>query len=1099
MTTPTTTINANAGIIATSLRETVFLSSTGDVLVCTTANHRHGLSMDNDDDYRPDGFGGNNLNGRENGVNYNSHRAALAGNDHGMTTTIMTANYNNNRHHDDNCCYKQKKSQQRPDVNVQSEEEVMACCCHPEGLCGGDNHVVVSVSSHSGEEEATTKLRLLSIDNNNHLTTSATATATAVDSVKQLNIPAAATQPFTSNADELKNKKGIVACTDSSDNITHHDENKDDRINNNTTTLSMKTMSTSIEEYDTFNRNANNMMPLGEEEADDLCNNDDSWYHNLAGDDTNNQHQQQQSSYNHISPTPIMSFDYSSYYEPSTPEHKPLLFGSGHEKEAMNNNNSSVGANGKKRNISMPNLFANPDNHHDAAAVNHIPLQQQTVTVKSSSDDPIRNSTIAQSKKTVPPSSSSLQNQQQSSSTTNYNNNNAMPLSSVPTFLNHLSQVTITRISAHPQGQHVLLVSNEGMLFSFGSNEHGQLGTGRNSRQHQQKQLQQQQYNDDAYYVKEPTLITPLLENGGKTVHCAAGVDYSLVVVRTERSRIMNANKNRRRQQQQQQFSSFQKKNAASSSSNNNTTTSTDTSTSPSSPTSASLKEFKTAHEQMYAFGCNDNNKLGLLDPEKKQTTTNEYEPSTRRRRRKNRDSTDSNTNDNIHSSPEPAELISSPTSTGLLDSPDSLASMASTDVYLPRRTALHCEVILKNDGSDYHHHAQQQFLHNHDTKVASSTTTPSSLPYGIVSVAAAKHHSAAVVKRPCGSVELYTWGRGEEGQLGLFTPPDNNSSTMDPSSSPSRGWESLCCTSMEHNTDASTLNSLIDEDVSLNGGVTKTQSHVSIATPHYVGRPTLVPSLSLLLSPEQSSHPPLHPPSKFRPHSPRKNHPKKNSPIKNGEQQQLSSVLVESEYVVKVALGHSCTHVVTSTGRWLVFGSNVNGLLALGGNITNAYQPVEVELPMAFGHEKVSSVSIGDTHGIALARSGRAFTWGTSSHDALGLGNKRFVPIPHPVHIPNPLRDTSLNLAISRHLVGESKTPTESQHNNGLEAEEASASSRMTDSNPVAYVHAGKDLSILILRSGSIHTCGVPSGRLSDDATPTEIFGGIQLWRRGS
>ena len=1046
--------------------------------------------LDNDDDDRPvNQEDGNNLNGREDGTNYNSHRAASAGNDHGMATT-MTTNYINNRHHDDNCFYKQKKSQQRPDVNVQSEEEAMACCCHPEGLCGGDNNVVVNLSS---------KLRLLSIDNNNNSTTSATA---ADDNVKQLNIPAAANKPFTSNADELKNKMGIVACNDSSDNTTHHDENKDDKTNNNTTTLSMKTMSTSIEEYDTFNRNAN-MMPLGEEEAEYHCNNNDSWYHNLAGDgDGNNHHfnQQQQSNYNHISPTPIMSFDYSSYYEPSTPEHKTLLFPSGREKEVVSKN-SSVGTNGKKRNISMPNLFATPENHHSAAAaVNHLPLQQQTVTVKSSYNDPIRNSTIAQSKKTEP-SSSSLQNQQQSSSTTNCNNNNnAMPLSSVPTFLNHLSQVTITRISAHPQGQHVLLVSNEGMLFSFGSNEHGQLGTGRNSRQHQQKQQQQlTQYNDnDAYYVKEPTLITPLLENGGKTVHCAAGVDYSLVVVRTERSRIMNANKNRRRQQQQQQqFSSFQKKNAASSSSNNNTTTSTDTSTSSSSPTSASLKEFKTAHEQMYAFGCNDNNKLGLLDPEKKQTMTNGYESSTRRRRRKNRDSTDSNTSHNIHS-PEPAELISSPSSTGLLDSPDSFASMASTDVYLPRRTALHCEVILKNDGSDYHHHAQQQILHNHNTKVANSTTaTLSSLPYGIVSVAAAKHHSAAVVKRPCGSVELYTWGRGEDGQLGLFTPPDNNSSTVDASSSPRRGWESLCCTSMEHNTDASTLNSLIDEDVSLGeGGVTKTQSHASIATPHYVGRPTLVPSLSLLLSPEQSSHPPLHPPSKFRPRSPRKNHPKKNSPIKNGEQQQLSSVLVESEYVVKVALGHSCTHVVTSTGRWLVFGSNVNGLLALGGNITNAYRPVEVELPMAFGHEKVSSVSIGDTHGIALARSGRAFTWGTSSHDALGLGNKRFVPIPHPVHIPNPLRDTSLNLAITRHLVGESKTPTES-HNNGLEAEEAS--SRMTDSNPVAYVHAGKDLSILILRSGSIHTCGVPSGRLSDDATPTEIFGGIQLWRRGS
>ena len=77
---------------------------------------------------------------------------------------------------------------------------------------------------------------------------------------------------------------------------------------------------------------------------------------------------------------------------------------------------------------------------------------------------------------------------------------------------------------------------------------------------------------------------------------------------------------------------------------------------------------------------------------------------------------------------------------------------------------------------------------------------------------------------------------------------------------------------------------------------------------------------------------------------------------------------------------------------------------------------------------------------------------------------------------------------------MGEAKTQTESL-NSGSRVEEAG---RMTDSNPVAYVHAGKGLSVLILRSGSIHTCGVPSGRLSNGATPTEIFGGIRLWRRG-
>lgn len=1019
-----TTVDANAGIIATSLHQTVFLSSTGDVLVCrndTSPSINGDVTAGNDYEpqqqriYAEDGFRGHNERG---GINGNSR--VLFAHDNGIT---MVANQKKQQ---------QQQQQQRIDIHKE-DEETMACCCQPEGLCGGD---VVVNGGLAGTKLSYNRTKPFS--------------AATTNDAKQLDTHTT-TQLSTTNAGESSHRGGIVAYTNSSDNNTHHDNNEKTE-----TTLSMKTMSTSIEDNDAFNRTAN-MMSLGEDTAD----RNDSWYHNIAvGDrDDNHKHysqqkQQQLHNYNHVSPTPIMSFDYSSYYEPSTPEHKYML-PSTDEKMDGNNSSSSLGNNGK-RDISMPNLTTSEslDNHHNHGAI-LLPLQQQTI---QSCNNPIRNPTTIQSKKME----SSSQKQHEFSPATN-SNSNAL-LSSIPTFLNHLSQVTIQRISAHPQGQHVLLVSNEGMLFSFGSNEHGQLGTGRTRQQNHHQQ-------NAAYYVNEPMLITPLLEKGGKTVNCAAGVDYSLVVVRTERSRIINANNNRRRHY------SFQKKTASS-----KTTSPTTTATASS---STALKEFKTTHEQMYAFGCNENNKLGLLDPEKKQTN-NGYELSSRRRRsRKNRNSTDSNTSANTNS-PEPAELVSSPSSSSIMDSPDSFAVTASTDVYLPRRTALHCEVILKNDGSD--NHAQQ--IHINKTKVANGKAQ-SSLPYGIVSVAAASHHSAAVVKRPCGSVEVYTWGRGEDGQLGIFTPSDNNISNTDTSSSPSRGWESLCCTSMEHNNDASTLNSLIDEDVSLNEGVTKTQSQASITTPHFVGTPTLVPSLSLVLSPEQSSYPPLHQTSKSRPRSPRKN-PKKTSPIKRGKQNE--SVLTESEYIVKVALGESCTHVVTSNGRWLVFGSNSNGLLALGGYISNVYRPVEVELPMAFGHEKMASVSIGDTHGIALARSGRAFSWGTSAQYALGLKNQSFVPIPHPIHIPNPLRESALNLAITRHLVGEAKARTESL-NSGLGVEEAG---RMTDSNPVAYVHAGKGLSILILRSGSIHTCGVPSGRLSNDATPTKIFGGIRLWRRG-
>jgi alpha-tubulin suppressor-like RCC1 family protein len=580
----------------------------------------------------------------------------------------------------------------------------------------------------------------------------------------------------------------------------------------------------------------------------------------------------------------------------------------------------------------------------------------------------------------------------------------------IPTFLSQLSQIKITRLSAHPRGHHVLLVSDEGMLFSYGSNDRGQLGLG---KQH--------------FKVTAPQLITPLLENGGKTVQCAAGLDYSLVVVRTEGSRIAH----RRRQQQRNQ-------------------------------TTAVLNE-RNAHQQMYAFGCNNNNKLGLLDPDK--SLHKSYSGGSPRRRLRK-----SETDSSPIQSPEPpspSSLISTPGSVGDDSTADGRSTL-STDVYLPRRVALHCKVIDKKDSPE--------------TPTRRNKSAAESIPYGIFSLAASTQHSAALVKRPGGSVELYTWGRGEDGKLGLPVPGADQPLT------PTRRWDHLCCGSIDN--DDETLNSLIDDSVSPGYDVNNTQSNQSATTPYFVSSPTMVTSLSLLIDSEKTNHPPLPKKNTYLLRSPRK------SPKKQSSYTETNSLLLESEHVVKVALGPNCTHVVTSTGRWLVFGSSQDGLLALGGHIHNAYQPVEVKLPLAFGHETMSSISIGETHGIALTSTGKVFTWGVSAGGALGRSNKSYIPIPQPILLPNLLRGHALSSALTRHLRGEASQPSKTKTKS--ESREGSA----TDSTPVAYVHAGKDLSVFILRSGSIYTCGKQSGRLGQGdlsigvSSPTELFGGIQMWR---
>ncbi|KAL3823524.1 hypothetical protein ACHAXA_007202 [Cyclostephanos tholiformis] len=226
-----------------------------------------------------------------------------------------------------------------------------------------------------------------------------------------------------------------------------------------------------------------------------------------------------------------------------------------------------------------------------------------------------------------------------------------------PKFLHHLSHIRITNLSAHPRGNHVLLVSEEGLLFSYGSNEFGQLGLGSRPMKTPVTST-----NGVQCYHPHPTIVTPLLENGGKTINCAAGIDYSLVVVKTEGSRQKMLHQQSKRQER-----------------------------------SSNRIDECDAYHQMYGFGNNNGRKLGLLDPDR----------SSRRGNKSLRSNADVNT-----------------------------TVTPSNCVFLPRRVALHCRVI------------QQKRL------------SPILPPYGIFSIAASIDDSAALLRRPSGVIELFTWGR---------------------------------------------------------------------------------------------------------------------------------------------------------------------------------------------------------------------------------------------------------------------------------------------------------------------------------------------------
>ncbi len=298
----------------------------------------------------------------------------------------------------------------------------------------------------------------------------------------------------------------------------------------------------------------------------------------------------------------------------------------------------------------------------------------------------------------------------------------------VPIFHHYLSQICITKISAHPRGQHVLLISSEGLLFSYGSNEFGQLGLGRNSSRtipssspnspsspigmsspssSSTTSLKRQRHFE---MTTIPSIVTSLLENGGKSINCAAGIDYSLVVVKTELERMVGSGDRRCHRRQRKKRHVLHHDCVG----------------------GVEQQQPTFAHHQLYGFGNNDNKKLGLYGD------------------RHNR--ADDRIRGNVATMAAAQEAsFSPPSSPGSLadsswDDGISEASSSSTCVWLPRCVALECTVVPQ------------------------SISSPSSLPpYGIFSIAASIRHSTALVRRSSGEIEQYGWG--EDHALGLESP----------------------------------------------------------------------------------------------------------------------------------------------------------------------------------------------------------------------------------------------------------------------------------------------------------------------------------------
>ena len=513
-----------------------------------------------------------------------------------------------------------------------------------------------------------------------------------------------------------------------------------------------------------------------------------------------------------LSPTPLMSFDYNGY-EPPTPIRNIYDDGGG---DSDGGNIFFPQQQQQHHQPPPPDLYDDSNDDDDDDDINCHDIKDCTniIAVQTMGDGSNKHSSNSNIIIPPPPLPTTVSDHDIVAYSPSSVGRGGSSCFSIPTYLHQLSQIVITKISAHPLGHHVLLISAEGLLFSYGSNRYGQLGIGNQQQHHQRQQqihttddrntnannnnettkaitdtnhgqrksttmtMQQRQGDADYSYYQhgKPTIVTPLLENGGKTINCAAGVDYSLVVVKTECVRI-------KYQQQQQQNHHHR----ARTSRNHHRTVASSSHKHQQQQQQQQQREY---HHQMYGFGNNHDRKLGLLNPDREASSS-----SSSRQHHTTRGGSSSNINSNRSS----ALLPGSPNSIGSLgdascNTEDTTGSSSvnyynsnnnnnnsnnnnnnnnnntttthdefADCVFLPRRVALHCRVIHEKLPKSFNTSSvsSSSLTEEAAEAVEIDSSTSKFPPYGIFSIAASVEHSSALVKRPSGDIEIYTWGGG--------------------------------------------------------------------------------------------------------------------------------------------------------------------------------------------------------------------------------------------------------------------------------------------------------------------------------------------------
>ena len=112
---------------------------------------------------------------------------------------------------------------------------------------------------------------------------------------------------------------------------------------------------------------------------------------------------------------------------------------------------------------------------------------------------------------------------------------------------------------------------------------------------------------------------------------------------------------------------------------------------------------------------------------------------------------------------------------------------------------------------------------------------------------------------------------------------------------------------------------------------------------------------------------------------------------------------LSEGETITQISLGESHSSAITSEGRVFTWGRNDSGQLG-DGTTTGRYTPIEITSQFNLSEgETITQISLDGTHSSAITSEGRVFTWGRNDYGQLGDGtHDYFVAHSTPIEITN-------------------------------------------------------------------------------------------------